>query len=609
MTTTNTKAAETEHIVKIAVDCIPNRFNPIIKWLDICGFAWMTNILYESLCLRLFNGTLMPWLAKSWEILDDGTRYVFHIDERAKWSDGTPVTAKDVEYTWTLIQQYAMSYEVQGVLKEVRAVDTHTVEFITTQPWVRWWRDFGSEVVLPAHVWSKLSSPVDYGFIDKPEEHITSSVWKYDSFKAEEWYLFKKRPDYWKTEIMPKIDGVLFRTSKMGDTSAYPMLLESGEVDAAIPCSVDLVETLKDVPNLHFWIYPNYTSCTGLAVNTLLYPLGLKEVRQAIDLAIDKPRYVDEILMGNGAPGERVLTNINVYTELATPEMFWPGKGKTHEENVAEANRILDGLGFAKGPDGVRVTQNGTRMEYIFPLTPESSTVGEFYQRNLMEIGIKVNFEFLDFAAMWSRVSMATSTKDFGFTIFSITEMVDYWEPPVRYALLPPETSGPWHTINWNNSAAQMANMYARRVLSSLDPNELVHNLKEVLKIWAEELPIVPTAYFTFARWAYRTDKFTSWRPETSALWGSFGYSTPIRGLVLHLLIPVEEATPTPSPGITPTPTPKPTATPTPTPVATPTPTAAPAGLSTEQIILIAVVIIIVIAVIGYMAAKAKKKT
>jgi len=154
--------AEQQNILRIEMNCIVSSFNPLQSQRDICQAVWFANLLYEPLILNLFNGSLVPWLAERWEILDNGTRYVFYIDKRARWSDGKPVTAHDVEVTWNQTFTYAFPVTLQGILEEVRAVDNYTVEFITTQPWARWYAEFGGTLVRPAHIWENLEDPLAY---------------------------------------------------------------------------------------------------------------------------------------------------------------------------------------------------------------------------------------------------------------------------------------------------------------------------------------------------------------------------------------------------------------------------------------------------------------
>jgi len=70
--------AEQQNILRIEMNCIVSSFNPLQSQRDICQAVWFANLLYEPLILNLFNGSLVPWLAERWEILDNGTRYVFY---------------------------------------------------------------------------------------------------------------------------------------------------------------------------------------------------------------------------------------------------------------------------------------------------------------------------------------------------------------------------------------------------------------------------------------------------------------------------------------------------------------------------------------------------
>jgi len=383
-----------ENILRVAFDHMVSTFNILHAPRDVTLSGTFASLLYEPLMLNLINGSLVPWLARSWEILDNGLRYVFHLDERAKWSDGKPVTAYDVEFTWNLTFTYAFPSTLQGVLQAVRAVDNYTVEFITTQPWARWYSEFGGSVVLPAHIWSKIESPLSYEFINDPSKHVTSGPFIYDSFKASEWWLFRKRPNYWKTEVMPKIDGVMVRY--VGDSSLYPLLLLRGEVDVAQLFPFYLLGQVMGKPNIAIWTFPEPVATEVLAINTRLYPLNIPEVRQAIDLAIDKVSIANNHFMGFGVPGNRCLVNMAAYPEFYVPEAAWLGWGKTHEECVAEANRILDELGFTRGPDGIRVTPNGTRLSFKYivqmaPLTAVRLRSSEAIVNYLKEIGIEIS--------------------------------------------------------------------------------------------------------------------------------------------------------------------------------------------------------------------------
>ncbi|MEM2523126.1 MAG: ABC transporter substrate-binding protein, partial [Candidatus Bathyarchaeia archaeon] len=223
----------------------PSSFNPLMTFRDI-GLArdWIY-ILYEPLILVLNNGTMLPWLAKSWEILDNGTRYVFHLDERAKWSDGTPLTAYDVEFTWNLSTTLAGGVQPNAILQQVVAVDEHTVEFRTRVPYAYWMYTYGQFMPIPKHIWSQIQDPMSYDFIWNPENHISSSAFQYDSYEEGQWYFFRTRPDYWKVESKPRIDGILRRV--MMDLTQTVTALLAGDIDL-MEVGVDILPQVEGQP-------------------------------------------------------------------------------------------------------------------------------------------------------------------------------------------------------------------------------------------------------------------------------------------------------------------------------------------------------------------------
>ncbi|MEM2393716.1 MAG: ABC transporter substrate-binding protein [Candidatus Bathyarchaeia archaeon] len=578
-----------ENILRIAFDCIPSTFNPLLSMRDICQSVWFGGLLYEPLILNLFNGSLVPWLAKRWEILDNGTRYVFYIDERAKWSDGKPVTAYDVEYTWNLTMTYAFPSALRDVLLEVKAVNNYTVEFITSQPWARWYSEFGGTAVLPKHIWEQVADPLSYEFIDDPSKHVTSSAFIYDSFKAGEWWLFRKRQNYWKTESMPKIDGILLRY--VSDFSLYPFMLQRGDVDITLPFPFYLLGQIVGKPNIEIWTFPVPVATEVLAVNTRLYPLNLREVRQAIDLAIDKIEIANFYFMGYGMPANRCLVNMAYLKEFYVPEAAWLGWGKTKEERIAEANRILDELGFTKGSDGIRVTPNGTRLSFKFiiqmaPLTTVRLRVSEAIVGYLREIGIEIS-QYQPLAIMdFFMQAFLASQKDWGFAEGTYGEYPEPWYNQVYSYLLPPVGLPQVMATGFDETEPEICEMISnlsRSALRRLNYADLVEDVKQIIRIYKDYVPTICIAFYPLWIWAYRTDRLTNWKPEIATKWGAFGYPQPMRPLVANELIPAGWKPPE-------------------------TPTETPRGLSIEQIIVIAVVVVIVVAAVSYIAIRARRR-
>jgi len=291
---------------------------------------------------------------------------------------------------------------------------------------------------------------------------------------------------------MPKIDGVMM--IYYAEESLYPLIIQRGDVDVVCAYPFNLLAQVVGKPNMGIWTFPQPVATEVLAINTRLYPLNMKEVRQAIDLAIDKIGIAQNYFMGYGVPGNRCLVNFAACPEFFVEEAAWLGWGKTHEECIAEANAILDSLGFTKGPDGIRVTPNGTRLSYKFivqsaPLTAVRLRTSEYIIDNLRKIGIEIHtyqpLAIMDFFV----AEFLAPTKDWGFAEGTYGEYPEPWYNQVYSYLLPPVGFAQVMATGFDETepevAAQISD-FARSALRRLNYTDLVEDVKQMIKIYKD---------------------------------------------------------------------------------------------------------------------------
>jgi peptide/nickel transport system substrate-binding protein len=124
------------HLV-VALPYDAQAFNEVWRNFTGAGGYFAANNIYSRLVvLDVFeSGEISPDLAERWDILDDGGRYVFHLNRAATWHDGTPVTAHDVVYTYgeVLAHGYHGLSWLQDI-REIRALGEHTVECVLKSP-------------------------------------------------------------------------------------------------------------------------------------------------------------------------------------------------------------------------------------------------------------------------------------------------------------------------------------------------------------------------------------------------------------------------------------------------------------------------------------------
>ena len=97
-----------------------------------------------------------PALAASWDVSGDGLAITFHLREDAVWSDGVPVTAADVRFSWQAAVHPDVAWlgaEAKEFIRDVEVVDTHTVRFHFTRVYPYQLMDANDGVILPRHIW------------------------------------------------------------------------------------------------------------------------------------------------------------------------------------------------------------------------------------------------------------------------------------------------------------------------------------------------------------------------------------------------------------------------------------------------------------------------
>jgi len=286
--------------------------------------------------LTWFDDQMRPILALAEDVTisEDGLIYTFTLPEDATWSDGEPITAADVKFTWELKSHPALLALPQppaargditlvaGVdayskgeadeISGIQVIDDRTVSFTLNSPNFLF---LGNATlgILPKHILGDVDPAeiVDHPYVQMPS--VTSGPYLLTEYERDNFWRLSARPDYWGTPA--NIPNVIVRV--FADSQAQLAAMEAGEIDVtAIPASeVERFEALDGINVvsrsglgyyvLHFNISePRVTEgCTAQAVAeayTGRPPLDNVRVRQAISFAIDRDEIIDVIANGQG---------------------------------------------------------------------------------------------------------------------------------------------------------------------------------------------------------------------------------------------------------------------------------------------------------------------
>ncbi|MFM9134720.1 MAG: ABC transporter substrate-binding protein [bacterium] len=377
---------------------------------DVDSLNPFTGILAESYEIyQIQYSTLMqpsakdftpaPGLAESWEESADGTTWTYTLRPDLVWSDGTPLTSKDVVYTFNRILEGRYEKTNFGNyvrnIESVTATDDRTVVMTVKAPSPIMERL--AVYILPEHVWSGIDAKAIKSFANEPEEGqvlVGSGPFLVAQRETGQFIRMVANDSYYLGR--PRIDELVFRVYNNPDALAQALI--KGEVDFAEGLTADVFTTLEGQEGITTYA-GSYSGFNELAFNTGAAlsdgtPIGdgnphMQDlaVRQAISYAIDREQLVDKILDGYGTPGSTIIPPL--YSTLHED----PG---TQGYDPARANQILDDAGYAMGPDGIRIGPDGQPMSYRLFVRSDSATsvkAGEYFTSYLSDIGIEANIK------------------------------------------------------------------------------------------------------------------------------------------------------------------------------------------------------------------------
>lgn len=317
--------------------------------------------LYANLYRLDANGKVIPELAKSSSVNDDYTEYTVTLKDGMKFSDGSPITAEDVVYTYKRGMNSEVTYYEE--LKKVEAKDDKTVVITLKEPNNEFLNDLTVEYMC---VMSK--DAIENGMDVATKPTITSGAYTVEQWNKGKSIVMKANPYYFDGEPPIKTAKVIFELPKK---NAYEAL-KNGDVDYLTSVSVDQVPYLQADDDVDLIAYDNF-AWNFMMLNEKDAHFADQKVRNAIYYALDLNYVIDTALDGRGTPAPiPVNGSIAGYMEECNDTEFDLTKAK---ECMAESSY----------PDGFDMT--------IKVSSDEWEKVAKKIGTLLSEIGIRVTVE------------------------------------------------------------------------------------------------------------------------------------------------------------------------------------------------------------------------
>ena len=326
-------------------------------------------------------------LAQKWAISADGLTYSFELAPNARWHDGKPVTAEDVEYTFNeiLAKVHPRAGSWWPNVASARATGPHSFEFRLKAPYAPFLTMLGSllasgSLIMPKHVYQGTDPKTN----PANQRPIGSGAFKFAAWEKGSHIELVRNDQYWKPG-KPHLDRVVLRIAP--DAAARLLAFERAEIDFLhwyiVP--YDQVARLRRDKRYQIVERGGEAAATNgfLLINHRQAQLKDPRVRQALAYAIDREDIRKKALFGEGRAAASPISSGLGW--IFTDKFDYP-------LDPARANALLDEAGFARGADGKRF---GLRLHWATGRDYEGRAA-EIIKDNLKAVGIDISIQVLD---------------------------------------------------------------------------------------------------------------------------------------------------------------------------------------------------------------------
>ncbi|MBJ7598256.1 MAG: hypothetical protein DLM67_02410 [Candidatus Nephthysia bennettiae] len=382
--------------------------------------------MYESLLDLDNQANLLPNLASELpKISTDGLTYTFKLRKGMQWSDGQPLTADDVVFTYQLLydpkwKAARARYRAQGeqYIQSVTASDPQTAVIKTTAvyaPFLAVFCTSGNGGILPKHVWEKLTPQAMVSSELNNMPTVVSGAMTPVKWDKGSQYVLKRNDTWFRGKTY--IDQHVFKVTPSFVDNAN--LLKTGEIDVGIvdPSVWDDLSSAQNVNRVGFvrGSYDYYLHNLDTSKTPKAAIFSDVAVRQALYTALDRKKIAEKVYFNQANPADSSMS----------PAQWAHVTPRTqYSYDLSKANKMLDDAGWKKGSDGIRA-KGGQRLEWELR-TNAGNTVRQTLITVLADqwkqIGANVSTKPVQFPQL---VTQLSQTRDFEMILLGISENAD----------------------------------------------------------------------------------------------------------------------------------------------------------------------------------------
>ena len=362
--------------------------------------AWM--LMYPNLAQYTGDLKAEPDFATSWTTSKDGLTWTFKTRAGAVWSDGQPLTAKDAAWTInTVVRLQGGAAALLGAyvpgIKSATATDDTTLVVKLSRQSPALLANLFQLPILPEHFWAPYAkgdgAKLKTVTMDPAKETlVVAGPFTIEKLDIKGTTIFKRVDTFYGPK--PLITGYGYQVFTNADAAIQA--LKAGQVDCVDWLPPTAATAIRQDAQLQVQGFgggiPETLIVNDSTNNTQHPELRNVQVREALNLAVDRSAIVDSVYKGFAKPGGSLLLNQYVPEFMSAPVPIV-------QRDVAKANQLLDGLGYAKGSDGIRVA-NGVKMNYTVLVSTmfqaADSREADILKQDFAEIGIGLQQKVVD---------------------------------------------------------------------------------------------------------------------------------------------------------------------------------------------------------------------
>jgi peptide/nickel transport system substrate-binding protein len=343
-------------------------------------------LIFDSLLERGAHG-LIPWLATSWQVEDQGKAYIFTIRQGVKWHDGTPMTPEDVAFSLDYVTRFPMTWSyVFDRIDRVEILEGNKIKVTLKTPTASMLYSLGTSRIIPKHIWEKVDNPKTY---TKPEAVIGTGPYRLTGYSREHGtYRFENFADFWgpavrvkHLEFIPVSEPIL----------AY----QKHEIDM-IRVSPDLLPRFQDDPEHKILKSPGFWGYRLLFNRNLPGPARMVQVRQAFAYAIDLDELVAKVARSAALPGRAAI--------LPPDHVMAAQNVKSYDFDPEKAGRLLDQAGFTMTQGDVRTGPDGKPLAFDLLCAGGEVRMAQILKQRMAAVGVEIRIKSCNGKTRDSRV-------------------------------------------------------------------------------------------------------------------------------------------------------------------------------------------------------------